>query len=246
MQTVADARRVLEVVDAGLVKGLGQPVPGQMCVEAAICYALGLPHGDDPACVSSAVRLFKIALNDKVWSSPAARAKGMRALSVAQLGSKGTVDDVEFSRRLAEATIRQIVPIALRAAAERVPSHAEALEAAAVVCERDGTREAARATAAAYAAAAYAADAAYAAAATAVAATAVAYAAAAAYTAEAAANAAAAAAAYTAEAAAANANAAAAAYARDIILTKSAFLAFDVLREMGAPGVVLWDEVNAA
>jgi hypothetical protein len=40
------ARRVIEVVDAGLVRGVGDPVPGQMCVEAAINYAMGLPHGD--------------------------------------------------------------------------------------------------------------------------------------------------------------------------------------------------------
>lgn len=40
------AVRVLEVVDAGLVSGVGSPEPGKMCVEAAVCYALGLPHGD--------------------------------------------------------------------------------------------------------------------------------------------------------------------------------------------------------
>ncbi len=38
------ARKLLEVVDAGLCSGLGEPIPGQMCVEAAICFALGLPR----------------------------------------------------------------------------------------------------------------------------------------------------------------------------------------------------------
>lgn len=57
-ETVIDisiAKKVLEVVDAGLSSGVGNPIPGQMCVEAAVCYALGLPHGDDPACVSRAL-----------------------------------------------------------------------------------------------------------------------------------------------------------------------------------------------
>jgi len=58
--TKATARRVLEVVDAGLVKGLGRPIPGYMCVEAAVCYAMGLPHSDEPACVSPALRSLKI------------------------------------------------------------------------------------------------------------------------------------------------------------------------------------------
>ena len=68
------ARRVLTVVDAGLVKGVGNPKAGQMCVEAAVCYAMGLPHGDDPQCVSRALRSLKIRLNYSTWSSNAARA----------------------------------------------------------------------------------------------------------------------------------------------------------------------------
>lgn len=32
-------KAVLEVVDAGLTKGLGEPIPGNMCVEAAVCGA---------------------------------------------------------------------------------------------------------------------------------------------------------------------------------------------------------------
>ena len=33
------ARKVLTTIDAGLVAGLGEPVAGQMCVEAAVCFA---------------------------------------------------------------------------------------------------------------------------------------------------------------------------------------------------------------
>ncbi len=59
-RTKRDARRVLEVVDAGLVSGLGVASPGKMCVEAAICFALELPHGDQPDCVANCIRRYKI------------------------------------------------------------------------------------------------------------------------------------------------------------------------------------------
>src|ERR1700721_888939 len=173
--TAEVAKKVLTVVDAGLVSGVGIAEPGKMCVEAAVCYALGLPHGDDPDCVSRALRALKIRLNDSRWSSNEARAKGLRRLAVAQLGSVGHLDDKEFTRRVAELAIRTSVPQALRAAAsgQKYKHHAAALLDPAKVLEADGTkqsaldaREVARAAvaAAAYAAAAYAA-AAYAAAA---------------------------------------------------------------------------------
>ncbi len=159
----AVARKVLDTVDAGLVNGLGRPKPGSMCVEAAVCYALGLPHGDDPQCVSRALRQLKIRLNDSKWSSPAARAKGLRRLALVQLGSAGTIDDREFAKRVAELAIRKSVPAALRSAAsiQKDPHHASALRDAADFCEKEGTEETARR---AYDAAAAAADAAYAAA----------------------------------------------------------------------------------
>jgi hypothetical protein len=54
--TAAVVQKLLTVVDAGLVKGVGVPEPGKMCVEAAVCYALDLPHGDEPQCVTPALR----------------------------------------------------------------------------------------------------------------------------------------------------------------------------------------------
>jgi hypothetical protein len=155
--TEAIAIKVRDTVDAGLVSGVGQPIPGQMCVEAAVCYALGLPHGDDPPCVSRALRSLKIGLNDAQWSGAQSRAKGMRRLALAQLGSRDALDDRELMRRVTEMTIRVSVPSALRCAAKLNPKHSDALEAAAVRCEREGTPNSARAAAAA-------ADAAYAAA----------------------------------------------------------------------------------
>jgi hypothetical protein len=103
-------RHLLKVVDAGLVHGLGEPVPGKMCVEAAICYGMGLPHSDKPTCVGSSVRAFKIRLNDSRWSSNEARTNGMRKLAIAQLGSDA-IDQRAFANIVTEQCIRQIVPI---------------------------------------------------------------------------------------------------------------------------------------
>ena len=226
------AEKVLSVVDAGLSSGVGKPEPGQMCVEAAVCYALGLPHGDDPQCVSRALRSLKIRLNDSLWSSKEARAKGLRRLALVQLGSRDHLDDKEFVKRVVKLAITLSVPVALRAAASvnKDPRHKAALLDAASRCEREGTRESAidapRVAQAAYADADAAADAAaYAAAYAAAAAAADAYAAAAA---------AAAADAYAAADAAADAAAAA---ARDKHLTEFAEGVVQILIEMKVPGV---------
>lgn len=136
------AKKVLETVNAGLVKGVGVPTPGKMCVEAAVCYAMGLEHSDNPTCVGPAVRAFKIRLNDSNWSSNKARAEGLRKLAIAQLGSED-IDQTKFVKIVVEQTIRQIVPRALRIAKKRNPKHADALEAAAVECEINGNRKSA-------------------------------------------------------------------------------------------------------
>ena len=164
------AQKVINLVDQGLVKGMGNPIPGKMCVEAAVCFALGLPHGDDPKCVSKAVRFLKIKLNDSNWSSNQARAKGLRRLAVAQLGSLGEINDQEFAKKVAKLSIQTCVPIALRAAAkiQKDAKRKQALLDVANKCEIEGTRKvaleakeiAADAADAAYAAAVYAADAA--------------------------------------------------------------------------------------
>ena len=63
-----------------------------MCIEAAICYALNLPHGDNPNCVELSVSRYKIVINDsRHWISPQSRAKHLRNLGIAQIGSKGIV-----------------------------------------------------------------------------------------------------------------------------------------------------------
>ena len=144
------AIKVRDTVDCGLSSGLGQPIPGEMCVEAAVCFALGLPHSDEPICVSKAFRSLKISLNDGPWSDNKARAKGLRRLAIVQLGSS-EIDDNEFARRVVEMTIRKIVPIAMRAAALIHPEekHKLALENGALLCEKEGTESAARSAASA-------------------------------------------------------------------------------------------------
>lgn len=133
------AAKVLNVVDQGLVSGMGEPVPGQMCVEAAVCYAMGLPHSDQPTCVGEAVRRFKISLNDARWPSDEARTKGMRKLAVAQLGSE-SIDQRAFADYVVVETIKRLLPLTLRHAGESNQKHAVALEEVAQACEK-ATRE---------------------------------------------------------------------------------------------------------
>ncbi len=211
------ATKVLKTVDRGLVKGIGAPSPGAMCVEAAVCYAMGLPHSDSPTCVAPAVRSFKIGLNDADWSSNYARARGLRQIAVAQLGSN-TIDEVAFAKQVALETIRKIVPMAMLAAAsiQTSPIHKAALEKAAVTCEKAVDLDAAR-----YAS--YAAS--YAASAASYAASAASYAA----------SAARAAASYAASAARAASYAARAA-ARDKVLTCAADIGRDALIACNSPG----------
>jgi hypothetical protein len=135
------AQNVLRMVDAGLSEGVGRREPGQMCVEAVVCCALGLPHGDDPGCVAEWLRCLMIQLNDSVWSSRQARAQGLRRAAVAQLGSKGVLNESEFAVRVMRVALGR-VPAAFRAAASLLGSERHRLELNAVAdaCEPNPTR----------------------------------------------------------------------------------------------------------
>jgi hypothetical protein len=236
-----DKAKYDEILGRGLCTGVGEST-GQMCIEAAISQAMGLPFNDEPACVLPVVRAYKIRLNDSArWKSAESRAAGMYDLGVAQLGSNGTVGSVAFTKRMAELHIRELVPHIFRIVFAGNPELLELADR----CEAEGTKEAAYAAAAnadsaAYAAA-YANAAAYAAANAAYAAANAAYAAAdaaaAAYAnaANAAANAA--------NAANAAANAANAANAEAPLLI-SASICLRVLRELSCPGVALLDQIK--
>jgi hypothetical protein len=140
-----DFEAIIPKFDAILARGLCSGVgdrDGQMCIEAAICAALDLPHGDNPSCVEPAIRSYKIALNDKQWTSPKARANGMRNLGIAQIGSMGVVDGREFVKRLAKRTIQVLLPEMVRSI-PRLAKQARLLKLA-EVCKQEGTPEAAR------------------------------------------------------------------------------------------------------
>ena len=128
------ARKVLTNIDAGLCSGLGEPIPGRMCIMAAINHAMGNAHGDKPNCVHPVVRAFDIRLNDANWSSNEARAKGMRREGIAKLGST-EIDGLKFAKAVALGSIRHILPIVLRLAASKGGKHAAELESSAKDCE---------------------------------------------------------------------------------------------------------------
>jgi len=100
---LALAKKLWRLVSKGLTDGIGQPEPGRMCVEAAVCYALGLKHGDDPPCVGEQVRCNKIDLNDCMWSDDKARGRGLRDVAIAQLGSN------KISQKKYENVVRRLL-----------------------------------------------------------------------------------------------------------------------------------------
>lgn len=137
--TAAVVTRILAVVDHGLCSGLGEPIPGKMCVEAAVCYALSEPregrptgiaalvhalnhpHHDRPVCVAPLLRTVGIKLNDSPWSTNAARARGMRRLAIAQLGTKGTLDERHFVAMAIRPTVPSTLPRIIKRAAQLYP-----------------------------------------------------------------------------------------------------------------------------
>lgn len=140
------AEKVAEVVSHGLSYGLGDPEPGKFCVEAAVCYALGEPHGDSPSCVHPVIRAFKICLNDSLlWSDRKARASGMARIAIAQLGST-EIDPKKWVDYVYEQTIKRIVPISLRILAQKLPLYEDALNESADLCEKHGDKETAEKT----------------------------------------------------------------------------------------------------
>lgn len=127
-EVVFNREKFDELIGRGLCYGTGNQNT-QVCIEVAIAIACGEEPTDRPTCVHRWVRSFAIRLNDSNWSSPAARAKGLTALGIAQLGSASWTDDEARSwvRAIVVRSIREVLPIALRAAK---------LEEQAVACEQ--------------------------------------------------------------------------------------------------------------
>lgn len=111
---LALAKKVWRVVSRGLVQGIGSPEPGRMCVEAAVCYALDLPHNDEPPCVGKSVRGDKIEINDCNWSSDKARGRGLRDVAIAQLGSN-KINQKMYANVVARLVAQRLVAPAINA-----------------------------------------------------------------------------------------------------------------------------------
>jgi hypothetical protein len=110
MVTELLVKKVLEIVDAGFTKGLGNPEAGQLCVEAAVCLAVGEEHNARPSCIGAAVRDYLVILNDADgWGTNAERARGLRRLAVAQLGSN-TVDQKCFAESIVLKGVNSLYP----------------------------------------------------------------------------------------------------------------------------------------
>src|ERR1700685_3706327 len=131
-----------KILSRGLSRGVGSR-DNTMCIEAAICTVMGLPHGDDPGCVTPSVMSFKVRLNDSRWSSPEARAQGLYQLGLAQLDSLGVVDSVEFAKAISNSTIRVLIPTLFR---DVLSGHSNCM-AAADICAMKPTADAAYAAA---------------------------------------------------------------------------------------------------
>lgn len=86
------AKKVKNVVSKGLTSGVGERKPGSMCVEAAVCYAIGQEHGDQPICVDEKIIQAKIKLNDNFRGTKKQRAHALRRVAIAQLGTRGKFD----------------------------------------------------------------------------------------------------------------------------------------------------------
>ena len=129
-----DRKRYDELLSRGLPSGMGDTE--HACIMACLNLACGgkLTDAAESPCVLPAAARFAIRLNDASWSSELARAEGLRDLGLALLGTKD-IDGKVFLLRLAEATIREVVPVFLRRAK---------LEDAAKRCEAEGTAESAR------------------------------------------------------------------------------------------------------
>lgn len=109
--TAAIASKIIEVVNKGLVGGMiGDPVPGKMCVEAAVCYAMGEPHTEEPRCVDLVIRHIKIALNDMDWRTNLSRAYGLQRVAVAQLGTANLKGVGSFKDSLVQKIAGELLP----------------------------------------------------------------------------------------------------------------------------------------
>jgi hypothetical protein len=89
------------ILGNGLADNLTDENSGTVCIEAAVCLLTEGRLADDPKCVTPAVAVLKINLNDDGdWFNEKERADGLRILGIAQIGSKDVITDKQFEDRL--------------------------------------------------------------------------------------------------------------------------------------------------
>ena len=136
------------IIVRGLCYGPGDDPDGQVCVEQAVALALGQAFGDHPADdVLHAASEYGRRLNDAQWSSPTARAAGLREYGLAQVEivQRGDrVDERAFAVSLALRIGREVLPPTLRESlhALAMKEHAVACERATTMLRRDATNAA--------------------------------------------------------------------------------------------------------
>lgn len=113
---------LIDILDQGLCTGVGSGQPGDFCVEHAIFHVFN-PEGRDqksdmPNCVHPLIRDLSIKLNDMSWPSTHDRGQGLKRLAIAQLGTRNLQFDwrkfaIEFTRRMFERHWKHLVHAAL-------------------------------------------------------------------------------------------------------------------------------------
>jgi hypothetical protein len=126
-------KQVCSLVDKGLYGGgVGEPVPGQMCVEAVVSYVFDNNNGDidpddimlddHPSCVDDDLADMKIEMNDgATWLDDMDRGKGLKRLAIAQIGSVGKFNHYKFVTSLD----KQLVMFLLERAPKNPASRSE-------------------------------------------------------------------------------------------------------------------------
>ena len=107
------AKEIIRLCSFGLIGDNGKPKEGSMCIENVVSYALGEKFSDAPSCVGSEIQMAKVALNDCLWTSNKARAKGMVKLGIAQLGSN-TVCQEAFKQLLKLKSTQKLLPFLIQ------------------------------------------------------------------------------------------------------------------------------------
>lgn len=128
-------KKLIVVINKGLSNGMGDPAPGHMCVEAAVCYVLGYAHNDDPECVYDSLRRAKIQLNDAaVWADEVDRAMGLRRLAIMQLNTI-SLDWPKFNAPIKKWVIQHL-PSMIFTLLHKSRIDAEKMSKAAARCEK--------------------------------------------------------------------------------------------------------------